>query len=283
MKTFTLTFGLLCACAVFVFAGPEPLASKEIAPAPPPPACCFDGWYFGVHGGGIIGNFDQHATVDEESLGENSNGFVEAHADENGDDDGAAQGGLQLGYNWCRSRLVFGIEADLSATSINQNDTTSAEVFLPNNSTTPYQTRVETKATVPWYSTVRPRLGYTFGDRFMGFLTGGLAFGEADLQAKSHLFSFRNARGLPIIDRADAFHEDRGIKFGWTGGGGFEFCLTQHVSLTFTYLYVDLEDGDDETIFSFVSPAVTRSFDARTATSVDNSFHVFQGGINFRF
>jgi outer membrane immunogenic protein len=229
MKQIALTFALLCAACAFAFAGPEPMSSKEIAPQPVVETCCFDGWYFGIHGGGIIGNFDQHAAVDETSLGADLNGFVEAHNAENGDDNAAAQGGLQIGYNWCRGRLVFGIEADLSATSINQNDTTSAEVFLPNNDEIPYQTRVETKATVPWYSTVRPRLGYVFGDRFMGFLTGGLAFGEADFQARSHLHAFRFED--PSNDRADAWHEDRGIKFGWTGGGGFEYCLTLHLSL----------------------------------------------------
>jgi outer membrane immunogenic protein len=281
MKQITLTFALLCGACAFAFAGPEPMSSKEVAPQPVVETCCFDGWYFGIHGGGIISNFDQHETVDETSLGADLNGFVEAHARHGGDDGGAAQGGLQIGYNWCRGHLVWGIEADLSATGLDEVDTARAEVFLPNNNEIPYSTTIQSKATVPWYSTVRPRVGYVFGDRVMAFLTGGLAFGEADLRTQTHLFAFRDED--PSIDRADAFHEDREIRWGWTGGGGFEFCLTRHVSLAFTYLYVDLEAAHDQTVFGFFSDSIPRRFDAVARASTDNNFHVFQGGINIRF
>src|SRR5437867_1749347 len=56
MKKFTLTLALFCACGALAYAGPEPLASKEIAPAPMPTSC-FEGWYFGIHGGALLSNF----------------------------------------------------------------------------------------------------------------------------------------------------------------------------------------------------------------------------------
>ena len=229
----------------------------------------------------MISNDNQSEFVHEESLGATGGGFVEANAHSEGDNGGAAQGGMQLGYNWCRGHWVFGVEADLSATGANENDDARAEVFLPNNTDFPYNTTNQAKSTLPWYSTLRPRIGYTFGDRFMLFLTGGLAFGEADLQEQTHLFAFRNES--PSVDRADGFEADRGIKCGWTGGGGLEFCLTRHVSLSFTYLYIDLDDGHASTTFGFFSDSIPRRFDAHATASTDNSYHIFQGGLNFRF
>jgi outer membrane immunogenic protein len=256
-------------------------SGKEVMQQPVVETSCFEGWYFGIHGGGILANFDQEETSDEESLGASGNGFVRAHAHSNGGDGAAAQGGMHLGYNWGRGHWVFGVEADLSATGLNENDTAVASVFLPNNTDIPYTTTIEAKSTVDWYSTLRPRFGYVFGNRVMLFLTGGLALGEADLRARTELFAFRDED--PSIDRADGFDEDRGIKFGWTGGGGVEFCVTQHVSLNFTYLYTDLDDGNAGSDISFTSDSIPRTFDARTRASSDNSFHVFQGGLSFHF
>src|SRR5260370_42521796 len=68
MKKFTLSFVLFSACCAFVYSGQEPMASKEIAPVPAPPPSCFEGWYFGVHGGGILTEFDSQTSAFEETL-----------------------------------------------------------------------------------------------------------------------------------------------------------------------------------------------------------------------
>src|SRR5438045_8907113 len=68
MKKFTLTVALFCACSALAYAGSEPLPSKEIAPAPQPPNSCFEGWYFGIHGGGILGKHDEETFAFEQTI-----------------------------------------------------------------------------------------------------------------------------------------------------------------------------------------------------------------------
>src|SRR5947207_9651873 len=68
MKKFTLTFALLCAGGALAYAGPQPMTSKEIAPVAPPPTSCFEGFYFGIHGGGLLTEFDSKTSAFEISI-----------------------------------------------------------------------------------------------------------------------------------------------------------------------------------------------------------------------
>jgi outer membrane immunogenic protein len=282
MKQITLTFAVLCAACALTFAGPEPIQSsgKEIVPQPVVETSCFAGAYFGIHGGVLLSNFNTDTTADEESLGADGNGFVSAFDRSSGGDGTAAQGGLHAGYNWQRGGWVFGVEVDLSATSLDENDTALAIVDLPNDFK-PFSTTVQSKATVDWYSTLRPRFGHTLGDRVFIYGTGGLAFGMTELREITSVFSARDE--APSFDRNSGFDSERGVKFGWTAGAGIDFCLTHHVILNFTYLYTDLEDTDASTTLSFFGSGPPRTFDTRSTASSDNNFHVFQGGLSFKF
>lgn len=242
--------------------------------------CCFDGFYFGIHGGGILPNFDQEETAFEESLGADGGGFVEAFDRSHGNDEFAAEGGLHAGYNWCRGGWVFGFEVDLSATSLEEKDTAFAIVDLPNDFI-PYTTTVHSTATVDWYSTARLRFGHTFGSRVLVFGTGGAAFGMAELRENTEIFSARDE--APSFDAASGFDNDRGVKFGWTGGGGIDFCVTPHIILNFTYLYVDLEDTNAGESISFIGSGPPRTFDVESRASSENNFHVLRGGLSFKF
>jgi outer membrane immunogenic protein len=283
MKRIALTFAFLCATCALTFAGPEPMRSsgKEVMQQPVMETSCFEGWYFGIHGGATLSNFDQEETADEASLGAQSNGFVSAFDRSKGGDGTSGEGGLHIGYNWVRGKWVFGVEGDISATALDQNSKAVASVFLPNNTDVPFTTAVEGKSTVDWYSTLRPRIGRVFGDRVMLFVTGGVAVGEADLRERTVIFALREEN--PSIDRNSGFNEDRGIKVGWTAGGGLDFCLTPHVTLNLTYLYTDLEDGNAGNDVSFVSDDIPRSFDTHSRASSNNAFHTFRGGLSFHF
>ena len=56
-----------------------------------------------------------------------------------------------------------------------------------------------------------------------------------------------------------------GVKFGWTGGGGFDICVSSHVLLNFTYLYVDLEDSHTGQDFFFEGGGPPREFEVLRA------------------
>src|SRR5438270_13061268 len=110
MKKFTLTFALFCACTALIYAGSEPMASKEIAPVPAPQPSCFEGFYFGIHGGGIWANLDAKTSAFEETLAPPARGgFSEAlFFAVRKKVETSCEGGLHGGYSWQHGGWVLG-------------------------------------------------------------------------------------------------------------------------------------------------------------------------------
>jgi outer membrane immunogenic protein len=102
----------------------------------------------------------------------------------------------------------------------------------------------ETKNT--WLGTVRGRLGYAI-DRFMPYVTGGLAVGDI----KNNISGIGSASDT---------------KAGWTVGGGLEYAFNGPWSAKVEYLYVDLGRGG----------AIAGS-DAKFQTNI------VRAGLNYRF
>ena len=80
--------------------GPPPGSVKD-APLPPLPLYSWSGLYIGVHAG--YGWSDLDWTGGGTTVGDSGEGWV---------------GGGQIGYNWQRGALVFGVEADISGSGI---------------------------------------------------------------------------------------------------------------------------------------------------------------------
>ncbi len=74
------------------------------------------------------------------------------------------QAGGTAGYNWQTGNVVFGVEGDLDWSGFNGSATTPG---CPAGCST----------SDSWLSTVRGRVGYSFG-RIMPYITGGLAVGD---------------------------------------------------------------------------------------------------------
>ena len=292
MKKFTLTFALFCACTALIYAGPEPMASKEIAPMPAPQPSCFEGWYFGVHGGGILTEFDFQTSAFEETLPPSTRGgFSESAFAETGRRSGSFtwEGGLHAGYNWQRGGWVFGLEVDIQGSDFENQQSAVAFIDLPTDEDEDfdhqYSTEIHSTTKLDWYSTGRVRIGHTLGDRIMVFATGGGAVGLTEVSESTDVFATTTEGGAKT---AFLTKSDRGIRGGWTGGGGIDFCLSQHWMLNFTYLYVDLGDESVSSAAVLTLPAPNsgggvRTFDSVTRARADFQFHVFQGGLTFHF
>src|SRR5262245_7278677 len=145
------------------------------------------GFYIGINGGGAWGDskWDSIGTAFDVS--------------------GAMIGGT-AGYNWQFGPWVLGLEGDVDWTNIDGK----SNAICPVGCTTSNS----------WLMTVRGRVGYAF-DRFMPYITGGLAVG--DIKASQP--------GFVGTDDTNA---------GWTAGGGFEFIIAGNFSAKAEYLYVDL-------------------------------------------
>lgn len=289
MKRLTLTFITLCGFCGWTYAGPQPLLSKEIAPVPPPPTSCFQGWYFGAHGGGLLLEFDSETSAFEETV--SPRGGSESVFASTGKRHGEAtwEGGLHAGYNFQRGAWVFGLEVDIQGTDFQRTGFASDLIQFntdSNGGREVYATQITSKTELDWYSTGRLRIGHTLGERVMPFITGGGAVGLAGV---SEVTGVHGEKPFPRnASFTDQFSDsDRQIHGGWTAGAGIDFCLTEHWMLNFTYLYVDLGDSSASTSFLTTLPASersgVRSYDSETRVSSDLKFHVFQGGLTFHF
>src|SRR5262245_41348626 len=104
------------------------------------------GFYLGINGGGAWGSSD--------FSGNFSNG--------SSDPDGGLVGGT-IGYNWQLGQTVFGLEGDADWSSVRGSSNCGGGLSC--------ETRSD------YLATVRGRLGYAI-DRFMPYVTGGLALGN---------------------------------------------------------------------------------------------------------
>jgi len=284
MKNLTLTFTILCAFCAFTYAGPEqiPSSGKEIVPPEPiPPSSCFDGWYFGIHGAALLEHFDANSFAEVTIVGpQGGNTFTDSDEVGGGDNDLGYAGGLHVGKNWQRGGWIFGGEVDVSISHF-ENRSDTAEASVDPSGQSQLTATAQSEANLYWYSTVRPRIGHTVGQKFQVFGTGGLAVGLADVVATTDI-TVNRGQGTGLV--TDSFSSRKNdVEVGWTVGGGIEFCVSEHVILNFTYLYMDLGDSSQTVTYDAESPNGNDTFAATATTHNDLRFHVFQGGISLRY
>ena|SRR5579863_441025 len=221
MKTWWMAPALLLAFAAAAPAGAADLSVAPLYKAPPAvpvPAYNWSGFYLGINGGGGWGN----------SNWSSAGGFNLS----------GGQVGGTAGMNWQAGHAVFGLEGDADWSGIRG---TAAPGLCPGCATNN-----------DWLATVRGRAGYAF-DRFMPFVTGGLAVG--DIRA--------TAPGFAGATQTNA---------GWTVGGGLEFALSNNWTAKAEYLHVDL--GNMNCGFSCGAAA---------GNNVSLREDVVRGGVNYRF
>jgi outer membrane immunogenic protein len=202
-------------------------------PLPPPrtqaplyaPARVYDwsGFYVGINGGGGWGNSNYDFVG--AGLGSTDIGVS-----------GALVGGT-IGANYQAGAAVFGIEGDLDWSNIRGSAACPVGTCETRNH---------------WLSTVRGRLGYA-ADRFMPYVTGGVAFGGV-------------RANVPGVGAASD------TRTGWTVGGGIEYAMLNNWSAKLEYLYVDLCRFDCGGACGVAPP-----------TNVDLRTHVARVGLNYKF
>ncbi|MBS0530438.1 MAG: porin family protein [Proteobacteria bacterium] len=163
-------------------------------------------------------------------------------------------GGVQGGYNWQTANWVYGVEADIQASSQRDNRTCIRNCILP----APF---ISFDSTLPWFGTVRGRLGYTIGSTLL-YATGGYAYGGV------------NTKTVSSADPNQSFSQ---TKSGWTAGAGLETPFTflglfgpNWTSKT-EYLYVDL--GSTTNTFVGTGAVLTSQIHE----------HIFRTGLNYHF
>ena len=217
--------GLLALAGWYGPAGAADMSQPSIMPTKAPyyaPGYNWTGLYLGINAGGAWGTSTWTGVPASFTT---SGGMV----------------GGQVGYNWQYGQFVIGAEGDLDWTGIH-----GATNVGPCGGFT-CQTNSD------FLSTVRGRVGFA-ADRFMPYVTGGLAIGN--------------------IRASDPFGVGvNQVNAGWTVGGGVEFAITGPWTAKVEYLHVDL--GNTACGVACGAAAGTNN--------VSLTSNVVRAGVNYRF
>jgi outer membrane immunogenic protein len=243
---------------------PEPYYK---APPPLPPPCIWCGWYVGVNAGwvGSDSNTIRNTGTDTDGGGIGTALAVGVIPAAVNDPLSGFIGGGQIGYNWERNRLVFGIEADFDGVSAKNTVTNFGLPVAP--ITVPVTTTFSRE--LDWLSTVRGRIGFTATPTFLIYATGGVAFG----QTKIGLTAVAPA-GVPPLNAAATTTTTAA---GATVGAGVEWMFAPHWSVKAEYLYADL--GRHSATINYAYGANTSS----VTSSVRDDYSIARAGIDWHF
>lgn len=238
--------------------------SSSAAAAPPAPIYTWGGFYLGAHAGYGWGEpnsridwFDTvfadgpHPPAVPAAYSKGVDGFV---------------GGGQFGWNYQMGSLVAGLEADISFTDINGAISRAGPLDPP--FITPYA--YEESLKLKWLGTVRGRLGFTPSNNWLLYVTGGLAYGEAQAETNLRFFDILGVQSAQYRGSATE------TKVGWTIGGGTEMALAGNWSARLEYLYYDLGTLN---VSGLRDPAVPALF---TVNDHDVNGHIVRVGFSYR-
>ena len=172
MKKLLFAGAMLASFAAIQSASAADLALK--APPPPPaPVYSWTGWYVGVNLGGSFGK-----AADTSTYGAGPTPFSSTSSRLDG-----VIGGGQIGYNWqVNSNWLLGLEADIQGSSERGTATSTAGVagFCGVIALFPCTTAgtLVDQEKLPWFGTVRGRIGVLASPTWLFYATGGLAYGE---------------------------------------------------------------------------------------------------------
>jgi outer membrane immunogenic protein len=286
MKMRHLTAALLAAAALTIAWLPDVLAADMLvkAPAMTPVASAYSwtGFYVGANAGGGWGRSSTDVVFDPRS----HFGVIDSAVDPASHAINGGLGGLQAGYNWQASAFVFGLETDIQITGQKGDSkstatvTTSQACLAPCVPPPPLVTtgKLDYAQKLPWFGTLRGRLGVTPADGWLVYATGGLAFGEVTSDANLTLPPGNACLGpcppAPSGSAASSFSQTRA---GWVVGAGVEAAFGGGWSGKLEYLHLDLGSVSN----SFTS--TIHPFDGTFTTRNRVSDEIVRVGVNYRF
>jgi outer membrane immunogenic protein len=192
-------------------------------------------------------------------------------------------GGFQAGYNWQQGSWLFGIEADIQASGERGDQFLSfvipAFVAPLAQGVTPATTvTIAAEHKLKWFGTLRGRLGVLPTDRFVLYVTGGLAYGELE----SNYLVGLGALGPVAVG-------SKTTKAGYVVGAGAEGALWGNWTAKAEYLYMDLGTFDVAGASATTNQLNTPSPGFNTVTTFNTSAstrftdHIFRVGLNYHF
>ena len=171
-------------------------------------------------------------------------------------------GGFQGGCNYQFGQWVVGAEVDGMATNKEgQNFEVGLVPFLGNG-----RANWVSQTQERWLVTARGKLGMTWWDKSMVYVTGGAAWAKID--TSEFLIGAQTGTG----------HQESNTRTGWTVGAGYEYALGYGWSIKGEYLYVKFDDYTTFTTPPFGGAGLNIA--PRSVKLYDN---VIRAGMNYKF
>lgn len=251
MKT-NYRYAMLCAALI---AAPLAASAQGNTPA------SWDGAYFGGTFG--YGYSDNDVKTSGQAAGNITNVNGGARPGSVSLEQDGFLGGAHAGYNWQRNSVVYGVEADIAYTDMDESSNVRTTAL---NGVDRLNNNFEQE--LNYLGTVRGRAGYAL-NQMLVFATGGLAYGSVD--NKADFFG-------PVGQKQFSGSED-GVQIGYTAGGGLEYAFSSRVALKAEYLYYDL---GSETVDVVVIPG-SGGGGTGYNTKFNNDGHILRTGVSFKF
>jgi outer membrane immunogenic protein len=180
--------------------------------------------------------------------------------------------GGQIGYNrQFASNLVIGFEADIQFSKL-RGGLGFSIADQPNHDVT---SPLVATSRLNYYGTARGRVGWTPTPSTLAYVTGGLAWGQTQLDMWNDVVDNPacgcQSHAAPVLSTG-SFKKNN---VGWTVGGGAETVITGNWTAKIEYLYLDLGRQNQWIIFNDGSP-----FHMAT---VDLHAHIARMGLNYHF
>jgi outer membrane immunogenic protein len=171
-------------------------------------------------------------------------------------------GGFQGGCNYQFGQWVVGAEVDgMANNKEGQNFEVGLVPFLGNG-----RANWVSQTQERWLVTARGKLGMTWWDKSMVYVTGGAAWAKID--TSEFLIGAQTGTG----------HQESNTRTGWTVGAGYEYALGYGWSIKGEYLYVKFDDYTTFTQPPFGGAGLNIA--PRSVKLYDN---VIRAGMNYKF
>ena len=226
------------------------------------------GPYGGIHIGYGNGSGDNVKTTGQAPVNVTNVASGARPASVSVDEDGFV-GGLALGYNMQSGNIVYGVEADLDYTDIEDSST--------RNTTNPAGAALINtfKNDLEYLGTLRARLGAAVnGGNTLVYATGGLAWGNIES-------SVRMSAPAPSTAVTQFRGSSDNTETGYALGAGLEHAMDSKIRLTASYMYYDL--GHDTVNVAVVPTAVPLGGGTGYNSKFETAGHLFRVGVGYKF
>ncbi len=268
-------FGIVLAPAFVSSAIAADLPSRKAA-AVPAPVFTWTGFYVGINGGfgGGLVTTKQALVSPPGSLFGPEDQTINARLPF-----GDFFAGGQIGFNYqFANRIVIGVESDMQASALKLKASAAYDhqFNAPGGGSFENYLVGQGRFGQDWYGTTRARIGYALTDRFLAYVTGGVAYSKF---ASTLYWTTGATAGVGPTSITGG--GGSGIKVGGTVGAGVEYALTQNLTFKTEYLY--MRYAGLTTPFQIAHVPAFGNSSAGPLAQDAGGIHVIRAGLNWKF